>query len=306
VFATPAAVSCEVLYVVGGLYGNAFALNAVFAAFEAEAGTKHLVFNGDFNWLNVHPALFQRLNEQVLCWPATRGNVETELGAAGSETGCGCAYPDWVDEGVVERSNAIMRRLQRTAAGFPTIQAQLSALPMWQRIDVGTTRVAVVHGDAESLAGWGFAQESLKEALHRTQVQHWFTQAQVDVFASSHTCLPIFQRLAMHGHTKVVANNGAAGMPNFAGTQYGLLTRIAARRYEGALRCFGVHAAGVYIDTLALHYDQPAWEQCFLVQWPEGSDAYTSYWERMRHGPRYAMGEAVPAALRQRTGHNVL
>jgi hypothetical protein len=108
VFATPAAVSCEVLYVVGGLYGNAFALNAAFAAFEAEAGVKHLVFNGDFYWLNVHPGLFQRLNERVLCWPAIRGNVETELGAERSEAGCGCAYPEWVDEGVVERSNAIM------------------------------------------------------------------------------------------------------------------------------------------------------------------------------------------------------
>jgi hypothetical protein len=296
VFATPAAVSCEVLYVVGGLYGNAFALNAVFAAFEAEAGAKHLVFNGDFNWLNAHPELFQRLNERVLCWHATRGNVETELAAAGSEAGCGCAYPDWVDEGVVERSNAIMRRLRRTAAGFPAIQAQLTALPMWQRLNVGASRVAVVHGDAESLAGWGFAQESLKEASHLAQVRHWFTQAQVDVFASSHTCLPIFQRLAVHGHTKIIANNGAAGMPNFAGTQYGVLTRIATRPYEGTLRCFGVQAADVYIDALAMHYDPPAWERCFLAQWPEGSDAHASYWGRMRHGPQYSAGEAVPAA----------
>lgn len=156
------------------------------------------------------------------------------------------------------------------------MQAQLTALPMWQRIDVGATRVAVVHGDAESLAGWGFAQESLQEASHLAQVRHWFTQAQVDVFASSHTCLPIFQRLAVHGHTKLIANNGAAGMPNFAGTQYGLLTRIATRPYEGTLRCFRVQATGVYIDALAIHYEQPAWERCFLAQWPMGSDAYTS------------------------------
>ena len=100
----------------------------------------------------------------------------------------------------------------------------------------------------------------------------------------------------MHGHTKVIANNGAAGMPNFAGTQYGVLTRIATRPYEGTLRCFGVQAAGVYIDALALHYDQPAWERCFLAQWPDGSDAHASYWGRMRHGPQYSAGEAVPAA----------
>src|SRR4029450_14138678 len=134
-----------------------------------------------------------------------------------------------------EPPTAIIPRLRRTAAGFPAMQAQLTALPMRQRIDVGATRVAVVHGDAESLAGWGFAQESLKEASHLGQVRHWFTQAQVAVFASSHTCLPIFQRLAVHGHTKIIANNGAAGMPNFAGTQYGVLTRLSTRPSEGQL-----------------------------------------------------------------------
>jgi hypothetical protein len=66
------------------VYGNALALDAVFAAFEAEVGGTPLVFNGDFNWFNVDPVLFQRLNEPVLCWPATSGNVETELEASGS------------------------------------------------------------------------------------------------------------------------------------------------------------------------------------------------------------------------------
>lgn len=296
VFATPAAVVCEVLYVVGGVYGNVLALNAVFAAFAAEAGAKHLVFNGDFNWFNVDPKLFQRLNEEVLCWPATRGNVETELGVAGGAAGCGCAYPTWVDDGVVARSNAIMHRLRQTAAQFPTLQAQLSALPMWQRIDVGATRVAVVHGDAESLAGWGFAQEALREPSHLAQVRHWFAQAQVDVFASSHTCLPIIQRLEVHGAPKVVANNGAAGLPNFAGTQYGVLTRIATRPYTGPLRCGGVHTGDVYIDALAVPYAQVAWEQCFLAQWPAGSDAHTSYWARIQQGPPYTVEETVPAA----------
>ena len=90
VFATPAAVTCEVLYVVGGVYGNPQALDAVLATFAADAGVTHLIFNGDFNWFNIDPGLFQRLNEAVLHWPATRGNVETELGAAGSAAGCGC------------------------------------------------------------------------------------------------------------------------------------------------------------------------------------------------------------------------
>ena len=109
----------------------------------------------------------------------------------------------------------------------------------------------------------------------------------MDVFASSHTGLPVFRSLLVDGQTKVIANNGAAGLPNFAGTQFGLLTRIATRAYEGAYRCFGMRVGGVYVDALALHYDQPLWEQCFLAQWPEGSAAHTAYWTRIRQGPNY-------------------
>jgi hypothetical protein len=47
-------------------------------------------------------------------------------------------------------------------------------------------------------------------------------------------------------------------MPNFAGTQHGVFTRIATRAYKGALHCFGVQAAGMHIDALAIHYDQIA------------------------------------------------
>lgn len=41
-----------------------------------------------------------------------------------------------------------------------------------------------------------------------------FAEASVDVFASTHTCLPALCRF--DGDEKVVINNGAAGMPNFA------------------------------------------------------------------------------------------
>jgi hypothetical protein len=40
----------------------------------------------------------------------------------------------------------------------------------------------------------------------------------------------------------VIANNEAAGLPNFADTQYGLITRIATRAYEGPVRC---HTSGI-------------------------------------------------------------
>src|SRR5439155_15109100 len=97
VFAVPATMQCDVLYVVGGLYGNVPALQRVFALFERERGDKRLVFNGDFHWFDVDPQAFTQIQRGVLAFDATRGNVETELasGDADDAAGCGCAYPDW-------------------------------------------------------------------------------------------------------------------------------------------------------------------------------------------------------------------
>ena len=153
-FARAADYECDVLYVVGGLYGNLPALDRVLAMFDREVGRKRLVFNGDFNWFNIEPGLFERLNQRVLQFDALRGNVETELGSAvdaGDDTGCGCAYPEWVSDQVVDRSNRIMQRLRATASAFPLLREQLGKLPMNRRVDIGDLRIAIVHGDAESV-----------------------------------------------------------------------------------------------------------------------------------------------------------
>ncbi|HSW21304.1 MAG TPA: hypothetical protein VLJ62_00930, partial [Burkholderiaceae bacterium] len=140
---------------------------------------------------------FAQIQRGVLSFEATRGNVETELAAPashdGDNAGCGCGYPDWVGDAVVERSNRILKRLRDTARGVPGACRELARLPMWRRIDVGARRVAIVHGDAQSLSGWGFAQETLHDRAHQHNARQWFEQAQVDLFASSHTCLPVFQ-----------------------------------------------------------------------------------------------------------------
>ena len=307
VFARPADPGCEaldVLYVVGGLYGHAGALAQVVAMFAGESGCKRLVFNGDFNWFNVKPAAFQALNATVLGFDALRGNVETELADPGAtfDTGCGCAYPDWVGDGVVERSNRILQRLRRTAQQFPALQARLAALPMHRRADVGGLRVAVVHGDAESLAGWGFAQEHLQQPAHRAQVRQWFVAAQVDAFACSHTCLPVFHSLPMPGRARVpvVLNNGAAGMPNFRGDAAGLFTRIATAPFAGEGRRFGItrEVAGrvIHLEAIAVA-GEPASARAaqadFLRHWPQGSDAHASYWARIHAGPDYGLEEAL-------------
>jgi len=280
--------TCDVLYVVGGLYGNTEALARVLDLFAAEEGDKVLVFNGDFNWFNVESGEFERVNRTVLEFGATRGNVETEIALPDDGAGCGCAYPDWVDDGIVERSNEIIRRLRATAIEFPSLTRAMAALPAWMRVDVGEQRVAIVHGDAESLAGWGFAQEALRDPRHQERLDRWFRLAEVDVFASTHTCLPALHKMTAAGDRaeRVVINNGAAGLPNFAGTTLGLITRIAVRSYRGDRRCFGVESGGVSIDAIGVDYDQPAWQRRFLMQWPPGSPAFVSYWTRIVDGPR--------------------
>ena len=108
--ARPADLYADTLYVIGGLYGNPLALEAVLHLRDAEVGPVTLVFNGDFNWFNVDSAGFAAINEAVLGHVAVCGNVEAELAEASPEAGCGCAYPDWVEDTFVERSNAIMDR----------------------------------------------------------------------------------------------------------------------------------------------------------------------------------------------------
>ncbi len=302
-FAAAPAQTCDTLYVVGGLYGNTEALAQVLALFEQERGHKRLVFNGDFNWFNIDPAAFESINTQVLQHSALRGNVETEIAAdaeGDSDAGCGCAYPAWVGDVVVERSNRILQRLRATARQFPQLTQQLAALPMWARVDVAGLRVAVVHGDAESLAGWGFAQEHLQIAGHRATVRGWFAAAQVDAFACSHTCLPVFQCLPMPGRVvaPMVLNNGATGMPNFRGDTAGLVTRISTRPFDdtaGPLRArrHGLRAGAAFVDAIAVNSASAAWRTAFLQQWPAGSDAFDSYWQRMAEGPAFDPAQAL-------------
>ncbi|MBI3376213.1 MAG: hypothetical protein HY017_31210 [Betaproteobacteria bacterium] len=289
-----AAFETETLYVVGGLYGNPFALESVLEAFAAERGEKALVFNGDFHWFDVGAADFLRVNRAVRSHVATRGNVETELASpsAAGGCGCGCGYPEWVGDAEVERSNRIMERLRETARAVPEELAQLASLPMIALAQIRGVRIAAVHGDANSLAGWDFSQERLATPAGRAAAAAAFPAAGVRIFASSHTCLPVLQSLdALPGDCAIV-NNGAAGMPNFRATRYGLATRISVRPSR-APGVYGARVAGLHIDALPLQYDADAWEVRFLEQWSAGSDAYVSYFNRIAEGPKYAPRQAL-------------
>lgn len=284
----------DTLYVVGGLYGNVEALDAVGQLAAGEAGDVAIVFNGDFHWFDVGAAGFRRVSESVSRHAAIRGNVETEIAGEDSGAGCGCAYPLDVSDAEVHRSNEILERLRETARAFPRERARLASLAMTLVAQVGSRRIGIVHGDATSLAGWGFAHDRLDDPGHARWIESMFREAQVDVFASAHTCLPALREFDFGGLRGVVANNGAAGMPNFGGTCHGLVTRIAGSRFPGAARLYGVESGGVHVEGIALGYDQERWRARFLASWPQGSSAHASYFRRIVEGPRFAVDDAKP------------
>src|SRR5450759_2820612 len=64
VFNRPADLETETLYVIGGLYGNVPALDAIDALMDNEPVTPTLVFNGDFNWFNTDDKTFDAINKR--------------------------------------------------------------------------------------------------------------------------------------------------------------------------------------------------------------------------------------------------
>jgi hypothetical protein len=298
VFARAADLEAQSLYIVGGLYGNPFALETVLVMARRESAT--LVFNGDFNWFNVDPAGFKSVNETVLQHAALRGNVETEIAGEDAGAGCGCGYPEWVGDAEVERSNEILVRLRETASAYPELRARLAVLPMHLVAEIGGLRVGIAHGDAESLAGWGFSQEALRERPARARAL--LAGAGVDVFACTHTCLPVMHEFSTQRRAALIVNNGAAGMPNFRDTRFGLATRIASAPSMQAL--YGTRLGKWVVEAVPVRYDHEAWIARFDRLWPAGSPASLSYRKRIASGPNYEMEQAVrtgaPAGPRSR------
>ncbi len=295
-FARPPDLTADALYIIGGLYGNEPALDAIEALALNEPDPPTLVFNGDFHWFDVDPASFERIDARVGAHRALAGNVEAELATDAGDAGCGCAYPAEVDDATVARSNHILARLRETAKGFPARRRGLGALAMTALARVGDARVAIVHGDAESLAGWRFSVDALDDPRNEAWLADIFERSRVDIFASTHSCLPVMRVLGFAQRRGCVANNGAAGMPNFSGSRQGLITRIGLSPAPCAT-LYGAVIAGVFVEALAVPYDASAWAQRFLADWPAGSAAHESYWSRIAEGPRYAIDRARPVAV---------
>jgi hypothetical protein len=293
VFDRPPDFAANVLYVVGGLYGNLPALDCVERLAGAERAT--VVFNGDFHWFDAERGWFAEIEQRVARHLAIRGNVETEIARATDiGAGCGCAYPASVGEDVVRRSNEMLLDLRSTARTLAGATERMAALPMHLVAEIGGLRVGIVHGDATALAGWSFAYDALEGPAARAMLDALHEASRIDLFASTHTCLAALRDFQLRADRLTVINNGAAGMPNFFGGRVGLVSRIAATPSPQP-SLYGIVRDGIHIDAIPLLYDSEVFLRRFLARWPAGTAAHLSYFERITAGPDHTVARAAPA-----------
>lgn len=291
--------ACDVLYVAGGLYGNPFALHALDRMLEAERarlrtagrGDRVLcVFNGDAHWFDRTPEDFAAIERGMEGGVPLVGNVEAELRREGSVgAGCGCAYPDCTPDDAVSRSNRIHRILSQALDAAPELRARLAGRPATATVEVAGRRVAVTHGDERLVGGWGCSRESLMDVLRQDELDRWMRACAVDVLACTHTCAPAAIALGRGA----VINNGAVGLPNFAGQRFGLATRIApaGQEHPDALARGGV--GGLAVELVPVRYDHDAFLTWFDERWNYTSPAAVSYRDRIVASPDDCLAAAL-------------
>ena len=283
----------DTLYVAGGIYGNPEALKAL-ALLAAGERASLVVCNGDLHWFDKTAQDFIHTEDLAKDYLKLIGNVEAELRRErDSGAGCGCAYPDCVSQEAVDRSNLIHRELKEAFMSLPEGKALLENRPGVAIVEVGKEKVAISHGDEQSLAGWQCSRESLMEAGRQAELAGWMSGQGIRVLATTHTCAPA----ALAWEHGAVINNGAAGMPNFKGQLWGLVTRIAVSPHQDAL--YRGKAGELFVEALPLRYEHEAFLKWFDRLWPQGSPAEVSYRERIVNSTEDELEDALLGGFRR-------
>jgi len=141
----------EVIYVVGGLYGNSYALEIINEMAQDE--NAKVVFNGDMHWFDVEKEDFLKVEELSKDSIKLLGNVEFELLNNTSSLGCGCNYPQDVSDGVVERSNIIHNMMKENIKGDDILN-DIKERSKTLVLDFLCKKIAITHGDEKSMSGW--------------------------------------------------------------------------------------------------------------------------------------------------------
>jgi hypothetical protein len=115
----------------------------------------------------------------------------------------------------------------------------------------------------------------------------------VTVFASTHTGLPYAQDFLVAGRQRLMINNGAAGIGNFAGTTYGVLTRLSSDPEPPTDSLYGISLDGLRCDALPVRFNSDWWRARFVAQWPPGTPGYRSYFTRIMRGTPLRLEQAA-------------
>lgn len=297
---------CDVLYVVGGLYGNPFALEAIdqliaderARAAERDAADIEVatVFNGDMHWFDRTAENFASIEKAAAKYTLLIGNVEAELRRESPiGVGCGCAYPACVDNETVALSNKIHSMLFDELSNRPELKQLLQGRPSTTTVAVAGRKVGITHGDELMIGGWNCSREELSEPERQQKLDAFLAENDLAVLATTHTCSAAAIALS-HG---LVINNGAAGLPNFADQHFGLAVRVAETPHPDAL--FGAQRDGLFVEAIPVRYDHNSYVKWFDGLWPEGSPAQVSYRGRIVNGPADCVENALLGGFQQLT-----
>lgn len=262
------------IFVVGGLYGNIEACLELLSLRE-EYPNSLFIFNGDLHWFDKDYEDFMLVERLTDYGIRLLGNVEAELiRKEENYEGCGCSYPDYVDVGVIERSDRIHKLMRDNMSGNEVMN-DISIRKKYEVINFSGKNIFITHGDENNLAGWGCSIISLKEKNRQEEIYGWMNRNDIDIMAVTHTCDPVL----LNNNGRVVANNGAAGMPNIRRESYGLITRISKSPSDDAI--YSTKCGDLYVEGFPLMYNSCAFIERFVKTWPIGSDASKSYLDRI-------------------------
>ncbi|MBF0713509.1 metallophosphoesterase [Gemella sp. GH3] len=274
------------IYIIGGLYGNYQSLMKIKELANEEKENPLLIFNGDIHWFDVYEEDFLAIENDIESCIKLFGNVEYELLNKDSLFGCGCNYPENVDESIVERSNNIHSMLKDNITDEGILR-NLKNRKFTICLKYLDKKIAITHGDEKNMAGWQCSNENLKKFDRQKEIEHWLEDNNVDILATTHTCLPVLLSLG----NKVVVNNGSAGMANVRDTTFGLITRIANTKHKDAI--ISQEVDGVFVELVKIDYDITEFINWFDNVWTINSPASISYRNRITNGTNISIEDIV-------------
>lgn len=266
----------EAIYIVGGLYGNYYALEKIkeFASFENKP---LIIFNGDIHWFDIIEEDFLKIENVIKDDIKLLGNVEYELIRKTNDLGCGCNYPESTSDGIVERSNIIHSLMKKNIKDI-NILNDISSRKKTLCINALGKKIAITHGDEKNMAGWQCSFENLHNIKRQEELESWLTENKIDMFVTTHTCLPVIKNFAK----SFIFNNGSSGMGNIKDSHYGLFVRIAKTSHKEAIVSKKID--DVYIELVKIDYDLDKFVTWFDKVWEKDSPASISYKNRILNG----------------------